>query len=99
MRNDSCGSYTTLMQGIITVFILMFGVNFNAYFFILRRKFDEVFKMSELKGYFGIVAFSIITITINVRHMFPSSRRSSRPQVSPRRTSTSGRSTPEPCWY
>ena len=63
VRNDSCAGYS---------FILMFGVNFNAYFFILRRKFDEVFKMSELKGYFGIVAFSIITITINVRHMFPS---------------------------
>ena len=72
VRNDSCGGYSSLMQSIITVFILMFGVNFNAYFFILRRKFDEVFKMSELKGYFGIVAFSIITITINVRNMFPS---------------------------
>ena len=72
VRNDSCGGYSNLMQSIITVFILMFGVNFNAYFFILRRKFDEVFKMSELKGYFGIVAFSIITITINVRNMFPS---------------------------
>ena len=72
VRNDSCASYSTLMQSIITVFILMFGVNFNAYFFILRRKFGEVLKMSELKGYFGIVAFSIITITINIRGMFPS---------------------------
>ena len=57
VRNDSCASYSTLMQSIITVFILMFGVNFNAYFFILRRKFGEVLKMSELKGYFGVVAF------------------------------------------
>ena len=72
VRNDSCASYSTLMQGIITVFIIMFGVNFNAYFFILRRKFGEVKKMSELKGYFGIIAFAIITITINIRHMFPS---------------------------
>jgi trk system potassium uptake protein TrkH len=45
VRNDSCASYSTLMQGIITVFIIMFGVNFNAYFFILRRKFGEVKKM------------------------------------------------------
>ena len=72
VRNDSCASYSTLMQGIITVFIIMFGVNFNAYFFILRRKFGEVKKMSEIKGYFGIIAFAIITITINIRHMFPS---------------------------
>ena len=72
VRNDSCASYTTLMQGIITVFIIMFGVNFNAYFYILRRRTTEIFKMSELKGYFGIIAFAIITITINIRHMFPS---------------------------
>lgn len=72
VRNDSCASYTSLMQSIITVFIIMFGVNFNAYFFILRKKTKEVFKMSELKGYFGIIAFAIITITINIRGMFPS---------------------------
>ena len=74
VRNDSCASYTPLMQTIITVFIIMFGVNFNAYFFILRKKPREVFKMTELRGYFGIIAFSIITITINIRHMFPSLR-------------------------
>ena len=72
VRNDSCAGYSSLLQSIITVFIIMFGVNFNAYFFIIRRKFGEVFKMSELKGYFGIIAFAIITITINIRHMFPS---------------------------
>ena len=72
VRNDSCASYSTLMQGIITVFIIMFGVNFNAYFYILRKKAGEVIKMSEVKGYFGIIAFSIITITINIRGMFPS---------------------------
>ncbi len=72
VRNDSCAGYTPLMQSIITVFIIMFGVNFNAYFFILRKKPREVFKMSELKGYFGIIAFAIVTITINIRHMFPS---------------------------
>jgi len=72
VRNDSCGGYSSLIQSIITVFILMFGVNFNAYFFIIRKKIGEVFKMSELKGYFGVVAFSIITITINIRGMFPS---------------------------
>ena len=72
VRNDSCASYTSLMQSVITVFIIMFGVNFNAYFFILRKKTKEVFKMSELKGYFGIIAFAIITITINIRGMFPS---------------------------
>ena len=72
VRNDSCAGYSTLMQSIITVFILMFGVNFNAYYFLLSRNRKEIFKMSELKGYFGIVIFCILTITYNIRNMFPS---------------------------
>lgn len=72
VRNDSCAGYSSLLQSIITVFIIMFGVNFNAYFYIIRRKAGEVFKMSEIKAYFGIIAFAIVTITINIRHMFPS---------------------------
>ena len=66
VRNDSCASYTPLMQDIITVFILMFGVNFNAYYYILHRDKKSLKKMSEVKGYFLIVAFCIITITINL---------------------------------
>ena len=72
VRNSSCADYTMLQQGIITVFIIMFGVNFNAYFYILRRKAGEVLKMSEVKAYFGVVAFAIVTITINIHRMFPS---------------------------
>ena len=72
VRNDSCASYTPLMQGIITVFILMFGVNFNAYFYLLGKNKKEVLNMSELKGYFGVVFFCIVTITANIHSMFPS---------------------------
>ena len=72
VKNSSCADYSMLQQGIITVFILMFGVNFNAYFYILRRKAGEVLKMSEVKAYFGVVAFAVITITINIHEMFPS---------------------------
>ena len=72
VKNSSCADYSMLEQGIITVFIIMFGVNFNAYFYILRKKAGEVLKMSEIKAYFGVIAFAIITITINIHKMFPS---------------------------
>ncbi len=70
--NDSCASYTTLQQGIITVFILAFGVNFSFYFLLLGKDRKSVLQMSEVKGYFLIVLFSIVTITINIRSIFPS---------------------------
>lgn len=72
IRNDSCAGYSTLMQAIITVFIILFGVNFNAYYFLLGRNKREVFRMSEVKGYLLIIAFAIATITLSIRGQFRS---------------------------
>jgi len=69
VRNDSIGSYTMLQQGIITVFMILFGVNFNAYFVILLRKFDRVFS-EEVKCYFMVIGTAIVAITLNVHHLF-----------------------------
>lgn len=69
---DSCGSYTALQRNIITVFMLAFGVNFNAYFFILGKDLKQVFKMEEVRWYFIIVAVSILLITVNISGMFGS---------------------------
>ncbi|MBQ9065290.1 MAG: TrkH family potassium uptake protein [Blautia sp.] len=68
--NDSIGSYTMLQQGIITVFMILFGVNFNIYYFILMKKFLQAFKVEELRYYLGVIAFSIIAISINIHGLF-----------------------------
>lgn len=70
--NSSCGGYTTLQQGIITIFMLAFGVNFNAYYFLLGKDKKQAFRMEEVRGYFLIVAVSILLITINIRGLFHS---------------------------
>ena len=70
--NNSCGGYTTLQQGIITIFMLAFGVNFNAYYFLLGKDKKQAFRMEEVRGYFLIVAVSILLITINIRGLFHS---------------------------
>lgn len=72
VRNTSAADYTTLQQGIITVFMILFGVNFNAYYYILHREPGEAFRMEEVRWYFIIIAASIAVITLNVRSMFPS---------------------------
>ena len=38
IKNDSMASYSTYLQVVITVFMILFGVNFNAYFFIITKK-------------------------------------------------------------
>ncbi|MBE5998755.1 MAG: TrkH family potassium uptake protein [Eubacteriales bacterium] len=68
---DSIASYPIPQQAIITVFMILFGVNFSAYFILfLGKDKKEAFRLSEIRWYFGIIAFAIITITINIRGMF-----------------------------
>ncbi len=52
--NDSIASYSVAAKNIITVFMLLFGVNFNVYFLILARKFKDAFSNEELRWYFII---------------------------------------------
>ena len=70
--NSSCGDYSTLQQIIITVFMILFGVNFNVYFFLIMKKFGQAFHTEEVRYYLGIIAVAVIAITINVVHMFGS---------------------------
>ena len=70
VKNSSCGDYTPYQQGVITVFMILFGVNFNAYFFIITRKFVQAFKMEEIRAYLGVIVFSIVAISVNTLRFF-----------------------------
>ena len=72
IKNDSIAGYSTYIQVVVTVFMILFGVNFNVYFLILTKKFAQAFKTEEVRYYFGIIAAAILIITFNVRHMFGS---------------------------
>jgi trk system potassium uptake protein len=66
ITNDSIAGYSTYLQAVITIFMFLFGVNFNVYYLILFKKFKEAFKCEELKWYFIIVLTSIILISLNI---------------------------------
>jgi len=70
IRNDSIGSYAMHLQVIITVFMILFGVNFNAYYLMLRGKLKNAFS-EEVKVYLGIILCSSLAIAWNIRHIFP----------------------------
>lgn len=70
--NASCGSYTPLQQAVITVFMILFGINFNAYFLLLVRKPKEAFGSEEVRTYIGVILASILLITWNIRGSFSS---------------------------
>ena len=72
IKNDSLMSYSTYIQWVVTVFMILFGVNFNAYYFILFRNFKKAFSMEEVRCYFiiilaaiGIIFMEVIDISAN----------------------------------
>ena len=52
--------------------MLLFGVNFNLYYFLLIRRFRDVFRSEELRAYAGIVAAAVLCIAVNVVHLYGS---------------------------
>ncbi len=68
--NDSMASYSPYLQTVVGIFMLLFGVNFNIYYFLLLREFKKVLKNQELWLYIGIMAVSVVTITINILPYF-----------------------------
>ena len=68
--NDSLGSYSTYCQVVTTIFMILFGVNFSAYYLILTKKFRQAFKYEEVRYYFGIIAVAIVIIALNTAHLF-----------------------------
>ncbi len=91
VRNDSIASYSPYIQWVITIFMFLFGINFNIYYLLLMKKFKYALKSGELWAYVGIAAVATVIICINISHLYPNiadAIRASSFQVSSIMTST-----------
>nr|MBP3597912.1 TrkH family potassium uptake protein [Eubacterium sp.] len=70
---DSLGSFSPYVQVIVTIFMILFGVNFSFYYvlFVVRR-WKDALRMSEVRVYLGIIVTAIVLISVNTREMFSS---------------------------
>ncbi len=68
--NDSLASYSTYHQVVITIFMILFGINFNAFYFILVKQIKEALAMEEVKAYLLVIAASVLAITVNIMHLY-----------------------------
>ncbi|MBQ8290264.1 MAG: TrkH family potassium uptake protein [Clostridia bacterium] len=63
----SVGGYgNPAAEWVISVFMLLSGVNFNIYYFILIKSFTPIFKNEELKVYFAICLLATAAVTVNL---------------------------------
>ena len=69
--NDSMASYSPYIQIVVTVFMILFSVNFSCYYLLLIGRFRDVFN-AELRTFILIVAASIGIITVNIHHLYAS---------------------------
>ena len=67
IKNASIGFYNSAyVDGVITVFMLLFGINFNLYFLLLMRDFKQVLKSEELRVYLGVALTAMLLIALNI---------------------------------
>lgn len=66
IKNDSLMGYSVYIQWVVTIFMILFGVNFNAYYYILFRNFKKAFSMEEVRYYFLIILAAIGIIFVDV---------------------------------
>ncbi|CVH74854.1 Trk system potassium uptake protein TrkG [Clostridiales bacterium CHKCI006] len=71
IKNASIAYYhSAYIDGVITVFMILFGINFNLIYFFFIRKFKEAFGSEELRWYLGIILASALAITLNISHLY-----------------------------
>ena len=70
-KNASVGFFdSAYIDGVITVFMILFGINFNLYFLFLLKEWKTALKNEELWVYLGIIGASMAAITGNILHIY-----------------------------
>ncbi len=71
--NTSMAHYNSFyLQAVVTVFMILFGINFSFYFLLLTRRWRAAFQIEEVRLYLGVILASAVVIGLNIRPMFHS---------------------------
>lgn len=72
ITNDGINAYhSPYIEIVVTVFMILFSINFSFYYMIITRRFKEAMKNTEVWTYLGIILVSSLTIALNVYKLFP----------------------------
>jgi len=66
MDATGLAGYSAYSQYVISIFMLIFGVNFTIYYLLIIGNFKEVFKNEEVKVYLVVVVLAVVLITVNI---------------------------------
>ncbi len=70
--NDSIATYdSAYVEYVVTIFMLLFSVNFNLYYLLLMRDIKNVFKNEELRYFLAIACIAALLITVDIYRCYP----------------------------
>ena len=65
IKADSLASYSPYVQIVCTVFLILFSINFNSYYLILKKKWKDAFN-TEVIVFLGLVVAAVAIIMTDV---------------------------------
>lgn len=72
IKNASIGAYASpAVEWVIAIFMIMFGVNFNVYYLLIKKRFKEALKNEELIFFLIMILATTTVICINIKAVFP----------------------------
>ncbi|WP_315167492.1 TrkH family potassium uptake protein [Metaclostridioides mangenotii] len=70
-KSASIGYYNSVyIESVITIFMILFGINFNMFYFLLIKKFTPIFKSEEVRAYLGIIVLATVIIAFNILNIY-----------------------------
>ena len=68
--NSSLADFSTTSQWIVTIFMLLFAINFNAFYLLVFGEIKKAFQLEEVRAFLLIVLVAIVLITLDISNMF-----------------------------
>ncbi len=71
IKNSSIAGYAPSLQIIVTIFMILSGINYTFYFFVLSRKIGDAFHIEEVRWYLLLILAAAGAIIYDIRHLYP----------------------------
>lgn len=72
-KNASIAFYDSVyIETVITVFMLLFSINFTIFYLLIAKRFMDIWKNREWKIFIGIVCIAITLLTLSIKPIYGS---------------------------
>ena len=71
IKNSGLAEYSPYVHYVVSIFMIVFGLNFNVYILLVRKHLKQALRVEEARWYIAIIVIAVALITINTKYLFP----------------------------